>query len=245
MQTTKQDRKVDRKVKIQTKQDVIISFSATIKNVLDTSKATIPLEDSDIIRNCNNSVFTAREHIRYSLSKLDYHRRHKEVKELVDEACKVINSVNFLYLMPYGEYFRRWSDNQIQKELAQNENFLDDLYAIQTMEKKCRYYKDMVEEFNQVQNIYIDFSEKLQKNLNTLEPSVFELSKKKIDEPKKNSIDRVISSSCEELSNTSNESTTFVPTSLSKSKTRHLKISFPFVSAGVSRTVSSESLNSC
>lgn len=229
---------------MQTKQDAIISFSATVKNVLDTTKATIALEDSDIIRNCNTSVYIARKHIRDSLSILDYHRRHKEVKELVDEAYKVINSVNFLYLMPYGEYFIRWSDNQFQKDMSKDENFLDELYSIQVMETKCPYYEDMVREFKEVQKIYIDFSEKLQKNLNTLEPSAFELSKNTSDQSKRKiKLRKKLSSSCEDLSSTSNDSVSFVPTSLSKSTTKHFVLRLPMVSGGFSRTTSSESLN--
>ena len=235
---------------MQTKQDAIISFSATVKNVLDTTKATITLEDSDIIRNCNTSIFTARKHIRDSLSILDYHRRHKEVKELVDEAYKVINSVNFLYLMPYGEYFIRWFDNQFEKDMEKDENFLDELYSIQAMETKCPYYHNMIDTLKEVQKMFIGFSEKLQKNLNTLEPSEFELSKKK-NSDKDDSIFRKkikhrkrLTSSCEDLSSTSTDSIQFVPTSLSKSKTKHFALKLGMISGGVSHTTSSESLNS-
>lgn len=226
---------------MQTKQDAIISFSATVKNVLDTTKATIALEDSDIIVNCNTSVFTARKHIRDSISILDYHRRHKEVQELVDDAYKVVNAVNFLYLMPYGEYFIRWSEHQFQKEMGNDESFLEELYAIQAMERKCKYYDNMVDTLKEVQKMFIGFSDKLQKNLNTLQPSEFELSKKGIN--KKTKISRQISSSCEDLSSTSSDSFKFVPTVVSKSTTKHIVAKLGIVSAGVSRTTSSESLH--
>jgi len=229
---------------MQTKQDAIIRFSATLKAVLDTTKATIELDDSDIMKNCNTSIYNAHKCMRDSFSILDYHRRHKDVNDLVLETKKVMRQVGYLYLQPYGEYFSRWYENQLQKEISKDENFLDELYAIQAMEKKCAYYEDMVREFKEVQKIYIDFSEKLQKNLNTLEPSAFELSKNTSDQSKRKiKLRKKATSICEDLSSTSNDSVSFVPTSLSKSTTKHFVLRFPMVSGGVSRTTSSESLN--
>lgn len=233
---------------MQTKQDAIISFSATVKNVLDTTKATIALEDTDIVCNCNTSVFNARKCIRDSLSILDYHRRHKEVKELVDESYKIINNINILYLMPYGEHFSRWSNHQFKKEMTSDPNLLNDLLILQKIEKKYPFYEDMVATLAEVQKMFIGFSEKLQKNLNTLEPSEFELSKKRIDRPKienKSNLRRMISSSCDDLSSTSTDSIQLIPTTLSQSKTKYLGIKMGILSAGVSKTTSSESLASC
>ena len=231
---------------MQTKQDAIIRFSATVKNVLDTTKATIPLDDSDIIKNCNTSIYNAHKCMRDSFPILDYHRRHKDVNDLVLETQKIMRQVGYLYLQPYGDTFRRWHENQFQKEMSKDENFLDELYAIQAMETKCLYYDDMVKEFNEVQKIYIDFSAKLQKNLNTLEPSEFELSKNNSDKgriKRKVQHRRRLSSSCEDLSSKSTDSVQFVPTALSKSTTKHFVLKFPMISGGVSRTTSSESLN--
>ena len=103
---------------MQTKQDAIIRFSATIKNVLDTTKATIPLDDSDIIKNCNTSIYNTHKCMRDNFSILDYHRRHKDVNDLVLETQKIMRQVGYIYLQPYGEYFRRWYDDQLQKELS-------------------------------------------------------------------------------------------------------------------------------
>ncbi len=231
---------------MQTKQDAIISFSATVKDVIDNTKATVALEKSDIIKNCNTSIFDARKLIRDSLSILKYHRRHKEVKELVTEAEKVLFIVNSIYLQPYGDTFRRWFEHQLEKEIAKDENFLDELFTLQEMEKKCMYYEAMYETLQEVQKIYIGFSDLLQKNLNTLEPSEFELSKNKTSTPK---IKRKIphrhrlASSCEDLSTTSSDSVQFVPTTVSKSKTNYLGFKFGILTAGTSRTTSSESLN--
>lgn len=237
-------------INMPTKQDVIIAFSATVKNVLDTTKATVPLDDSDIIRNCNTSIYKAREHIRVSLSILDYHRRHKEVSDLVIDAEKVMRQVNFLYLQPYGEHFMRWSEKQLQKELAKDENYLDGLFSLQEMEKKYPYYNQMVETFKEIQQKYIDFSDKLQRNLNILEPSEFEKRKSESDgkKIKKHKIRQRLSSSCEDLrdlSSTSSDSIQFVPTTVSRSTTRHFAVKLGMISGGVSKTNSSESIASC
>lgn len=236
---------------MQTKQDVIIKFSATVKNVLDTTKATVPLEDTDIIRNCNTSIFNARKCIRDSLSILDYHRRHVEVKELVEESIQVINSVNFLYLMPYGEHFAKWYENRLIKEIHNNPDFFDNIDALQKMEKKYPYYDEMVETFKEIQKKYIQFSDKLQRNLNILEPSEFEKRKSESDsnKVKKHKIRKRLTSSCEDLrdlsSSTSSDSMQFVPTTVSRSTTRHFAVKLGMISAGVSKTNSSESLASC
>ena len=235
---------------MQTKQDVIIRFSATVKNVLDTTKATVPLDDSDIVRNCNTSIYKAREHIRDSLSILDYHRRHKEVEEIVDDAKKIMRQVNFLYLQPYGEHFIRWSEKQLQKELAKDENYLDELFSLQEMEKKYQYYNEMVDTLKEIQKIYIDFSDKLQRNLNILEPSEFEKRRSETDSKKgkKHKIRQGFSSSCEDLSSTlsstSTDSIQFVPTKLSQSKTKYLGLRLGMLYGGTSKTTSSESLAS-
>ena len=117
------------------------------------------------------------------------------------------------------------------------------------METKCPYYHNMIDTLKEVQKMFIGFSEKLQKNLNSLEPSEFELSKKN-NSDKEDSIFRKkikhrkrLSSSCEDLSSTSTDSIQFVPTTVSKSTTKHFAVKLGMISGGVSKTNSSESLN--
>ena len=164
----------------------------------------------------------------------------------MDDAKKIIRQVNFLYLQPYGEHFIRWSEKQLQKELAKDENYLDELFSLQEMEKKYQYYNEMVDTLKEIQKIYIDFSDKLQRNLNILEPSEFEKRRSETDSKKgkKDKVRERLCSSCEDLSSTSTDSIQFVPTKLSQSKTKYLGVRLGMLYGGTSKTTSSESLAS-
>lgn len=233
------------------KHDAIIKFSATVKNTLDTMKSTVPLKGTDIIKNCNTSIFLARKCIRDSLNILDYHRRHSDVRELVEESYRVINDVNNIYLMPYGNHYIEWFTHQLKLEQEKNPDFFSDLLCIQKMEKKYPFYNDMVDTFIEVQEIYKKFSDRLQKNLNVLEPSKFEISKEKKEEgvAPKLSFKEKLANGCEQVPviagnciSSIKETAEKVPSTLRKSNTKYIAIKLGVVQGGMSRTTSKESV---
>lgn len=217
-----------------TKHEAIMQFCGAVTDRLDTTKATVRLDKTDLMINCNTSAFKGLETIRNSLTFFHPYRRYKEVNELRDEAINIIKKVR-VYFALYGNHFKEWWHEELEYVKKRDPNFHKDLYCLQKLQREYENFYQMIEEYEKVQGIFRNFSADLQKRLNVLEPSEFETSRQiKIKQGRKKSV----SASYAEGTNSSGEesSSNEAPTMLEKITVKNLKLNFGVISMGLSRS---------
>lgn len=119
-------------------------FEKEIALRLRTSKATIPLNQYDLLLGCNTTMFRTLEFLRVNATGYT-----KERKSKIEQAMICIQS----YLVPYGECFIDW--NKANYYILDNDS-KNLLLAKQQHEAKCPFYNQMRKDFQEVQKTLQD-----------------------------------------------------------------------------------------
>jgi len=134
-------------------------FCYVLFSQLNTTKATITLNESDIIKNCNTSMFRACNLINEQVLLL--YSKKISCHFLIQEAKCIIADIKRTLLAPYGEHFSRWFEFNIKKAEKDCPDFYNDLHCIQKLEKDYPFYDDMLVTFKECQKLLFLFHEKI------------------------------------------------------------------------------------
>lgn len=225
------------------RKDIISEFCYSIKAQLRTTKATVPWDDNDLLQNCNTSIFNTLDLIRNQQKILYPYTSDPVISKLITDIESMIDTQVRPYLAVYGNGYREWIRVNKQRMEDSDPHFYDDVMAVQKLQKKCPFLEDAIKGFHETQVAFRSLDCYLQKQLNSLEPSDFqmEIEKKKL-ENRISSGKRIrgISISAEELDSDHKKDKLVSQTN---SKTKHFTLKLGIFSGGVSKTSSTESLS--
>jgi CRISPR/Cas system-associated endoribonuclease Cas2 len=173
------------------------------------------------------------------------YKKDSVIAKLITDIEDMIDTQVRPYLAVYGNGYRDWIRVNKQRREDSDPHFYGDVMAVQKLQKECPFIDDAVRGFKDTQLAFRNLDCYLQKQLNSVEPSDFqiEIEKKKLEklENRISCGERIkgISISAEELHSDQKKDTLVSQTN---SKTKHFAVKLGIFSGGVSKTSSTESL---